>query len=267
MHTGGFELKGDFSMTFQGDKKAGQSLLMPYEAHLRDALLPHVPKSVETYHLTLLTIVWSLLIIVFSFLAKHSIHWLWGVSAMIFLQYITDLLDGAVGRTRDTGLIKWGYYMDHFLDYLFLCAILIGYALLLPDAFKYRLFFIMAIFGAFMANSFLSFAATNAFKIAYMGIGPTEARLGFIFINTVLILFGRDWLLVSLPHVLVLASFALFVTVYRTQKVLWELDMKAKYPDASDPASTDPSSAALARELAAGVRKRRIARNIVFSMF
>jgi phosphatidylglycerophosphate synthase len=253
-------------MAFQGDKKEGQSLLMPYEAHLRDWLLPRVPKRVETYHLTMLTLVWSGLIIVFSFLAKHNIHWLWAVSVMIFAQYITDLLDGAIGRLRDTGLVKWGYYMDHFLDYLFLCAILIGYSLLLPDAFKYRLFYIMAIFGAFMVNSFLSFAATNAFKIAYMGVGPTEMRLVFILINTVLIIFGRENMLVALPYVLVGATFALFVTVYRTQKVLWVIDMQAKHEkDMPDDEAQPSSRAAFARELAASIRTRRIVPNMLFS--
>lgn len=119
----------------------------------------------------------------------------------------------------------------------------------------------MAIFGAFMVNSFLSFAATNAFKIAYMGVGPTEVRLFFILINTVLILVGRERMLDVLPHVLVLAAFGLFITVYRTQKMLWAIDMKTKYGDAPDPGTT-PTSKDLARELTIGVRKRRLIPNL-----
>lgn len=215
-------------MAFQGDKKVGQSLLHAPEQRFRDFLLPFVPKRVETYHLTLSTIVWNLLIILFCFLSKYNIHWLWGTSLMIFAQYVTDLLDGAIGRKRNTGLVKWGYYMDHFLDYLFLCAILIGYAIRIPDQFKAAGFYIMALFGAFMVNSFLSFAATNAFTIAYYGIGPTEIRGLFILINTLLIIIGPGYLVKSLPYVLGLATFGLFVTVYRTQKTLWGIDMEAK---------------------------------------
>ena len=219
-------------MAFQGDKKVGQSLLHGPEQKLRDFLLPLVPKRVETYHLTLSTVLWNLLIILFCWLAKFSIHWLWGMSVMIFAQYITDLLDGAIGRKRNTGLIKWGYYMDHFLDYLFLCAILIGYAILLPTQFQVAGFYILALFGAFMVNSFLSFAATNSFKIAYCGIGPTEIRGIFILINTLLILLGPvrslEYLVASLPYVLGLGTFGLFVTVFQTQKMLWRIDMDAK---------------------------------------
>ena len=103
---------------FAGDQKKGNSLLGTAETKLKNFLVPFVPKKVETYHLTMTTVLWSALIILFSYLAIGNINWLWGVSLMIFFQYITDLLDGEIGRRRNTGLIKWGFYMDHFLDYI-----------------------------------------------------------------------------------------------------------------------------------------------------
>ena len=215
-------------MAFQGDTKTGHSLLHGIETKFKNWLLPKVPRRVETYHLTLTTLLWCALIILFSFLANYNMHFLWIVSASIFAQYVTDLLDGAIGRQRNTGLVKWGYYMDHFLDYLFLCSILIGYSLMLPNQFKYILFFILALFGAFMANSFLSFAATNEFRISYMGIGPTEVRLIFMAVNTLLILCPGTYAVRALPFILGFSAFGLFVTVYRTQKVIWDIDMKAK---------------------------------------
>lgn len=218
--------------TFAGDKKEGQWLTARLEDKVKAVLVPRVPKCIETYHLTYTTILWSAGVIIFSWMARYNILWLWLVSLNIFLQYITDLLDGAVGRTRNTGLIKWGYYMDHLLDYLFLCAILIGYMLLLPDQFKYIQFFILALFGAFMVNSFLEFAATNAFRISYLGIGPTEVRGVFILVNTIIIFFGRELIVMALPYVLWGALFGLFVTVYKTQKAIWKLDMDNKAKEA-----------------------------------
>ena len=212
-------------MTFKGDVKKGQSLFHVPETKLKNLLVPLVPKRIETYHLTITTILWSILIIVSSFLARYNINWLWFTSFMIFAQYITDLLDGEIGRRRKTGLIKWGFYMDHFLDYIFLLSILIGYSMLLPDKYKFILFYIFALFGAFMVNSFLSFAATNEFKIAYLGIGPTEIRLIFIIINTLLIIFGKTYLAPALPYVLFFSTIGLIITVYKTQKYIWKIDM------------------------------------------
>ncbi len=216
-------------MTFQGDKKTGKWLLADAEKKLKDNLVPLVPKWLETNHLTLLTLLWCALIIMFSFLARYNIHFLWVVSFSIFGQYISDLLDGEIGRRRNTGLIKWGYYMDHFLDYLFLCSILIGYGLMVTDPNKYLLFYILALFGGFMVNSFLSFAATGAFRISYMGVGPTEVRLIFIIVNTIIIFLPDSFMTEKvLPYVLAGSTFGLFLTVYQTQKELWKIDMENK---------------------------------------
>lgn len=216
-------------MAFDGDKKEGTWLLANAENRLKSWLVPKVPLYIETYHLTMTTVLWCALIIFFSFLAAYNIHFLWVVSFAIFGQYITDLLDGEVGRRRNTGLVKWGYYMDHFLDYMFLCSILIGYGLMVENQNKYLIFFILALFGAFMVNSFLSFAATGKFKISYMGVGPTEVRLIFIAVNTLIILFEHTFEIARvLPYVLAGATFALFVSVYQTQKMLWKIDMENK---------------------------------------
>ena len=218
-------------MSFKGDTKFGRSFLYEPEQRLKNLLLPCVPRGVETYHLTLTTLLWSLLIPLFAFLARASIHWLWAASLMIVFQYVTDLLDGAIGRQRNTGLVKWGFYMDHFLDYLFLCSILIAYAILIPQVRRAEMFLVMAMFGAFMVNSFLSFACTQEFRIAYMGIGPTEIRLLFIIINTLLIFLGPEFLVRAIPYVVSISIFGLFVTVYRTQKELWRQDMRQKQGD------------------------------------
>lgn len=213
---------------FAGDKKVGTSLFGPWEKMLTDKYTSKIPKSIETYHLTLSSLLWSVLIILFSYLAQNNIHWMWGTSLMIVFQYITDLFDGAVGRLRNTGLVRWGYYMDHLLDYIFLCSILIGYTFLFSDKFN-SLFFILAIFGAFMVNSYLSFAATNQFTISYLKIGPTEARLAFIIANVVIISFHRLFPLVKLlPTIFILTSIGLTIVVYRTQKIIWDEDMRNK---------------------------------------
>jgi len=213
---------------FAGDKKIGQSILGKIEKRLVNKLTPKFPKFIETYHLTYLTMLWSILIILFGFFARWNINWLWLTSLCIFLQWFTDLFDGAVGRFRNTGLIKWGYYMDHFLDYIFLASIFIGYAFIIPDRFKYLIFFLFGIFLAFMINSFLSFAITNKFQIAYFGVGPTEVRLIFIFANLFLLIFGRTYMVWSLPFIIPISLGALIIVIYNTQKVFWKIDMEVK---------------------------------------
>lgn len=212
---------------FAGDKKVGKPLLSFLEDRLAGFLVKLVPLWLETYHLTLMTVLWSLLVILFGFLSQNNLSWLWASSIIILFQYLTDLVDGKIGKLRKTGLIRWGYYMDHFLDYIFLCSILIGYSFIVTDPSRHLLFFILAVFGAFMVNSFLSFAATNEFKISYLKIGPTEIRIIFIVINTLLI-FGKVYAKFVIPYILVIALLGLIVVVYRTQKHIWKIDMRNK---------------------------------------
>jgi len=151
-----------------------------------------------------------------------------GASFFIFLQYISDVLDGAVGRYRDTGLVKWGYYMDHFLDYVFLASVIVGYALILTNIPWYWFMSLLALGGAFMVNMFLSFAATNEFRISVLKIGPTEARIFFVLVNTVIILLGTGWVEITLPFFAAGLVVALIALVYRTQRYIWKIDMEQK---------------------------------------
>lgn len=215
-------------MTFDGDKKVGASLLSPWENRFKYWAVPKIPSFIETYHLTLMTLVWSAANIVFGFWAKKSLCCLWLVSLMIVFQYVTDLFDGELGRQRNTGLIKWGFYMDHFLDFLFLCSLVfVGY-MISPPGLEIWYFVLVVILGAFMVNSFLSFAATNAFEIYHFGIGPTETRVLFILINTFIILFGTGSFDILLPLAVVLCGIGLIINTFQIQKKLWQIDMEAK---------------------------------------
>lgn len=212
--------------TFGGNKKIGTSILWSTEQRFIRFIVPKIPQWVHSYHLVLASVPISLSIILCSFLAKDNSSWLWIVSALIFIQWLTDSVDGALGRYRKEGLIIWGYYMDHLLDYFFLASIVTGYMLLLPDHYKYLQFFVLVIFAGFMVNSFLTMAATNEFRISHLGIGPTEIRCVFIIINTLIYFFGKTYMGGALPYILILSFIGLIIVIYRTQKACWEKDMR-----------------------------------------
>jgi archaetidylinositol phosphate synthase len=213
------------------DKKLPMTTLRARpEKKFIDYLTPKLPKYLETYHLTLMSVLWSAAIIFFGHLAakQQNLHWLWLTSFMIFLQWFTDAFDGAVGRYKNTGLIKWGFYMDHLLDYVFLASIFIGYAFLLEGTPRLIVYLLIPVFGCFMVSSFLAFGATGEFKITYFKTGPTEIRIWFIVLNTVLICFGTTWIEKLLPCILGISIAVLCMVIFRTQKYIWKIDMKQK---------------------------------------
>ena len=213
---------------FAGDKKVGRSLLSGPENRLKQWLIPKIPGHIETYHLTMGTLVWSAVNVGAAFFARYNLDFLWVVSLMILLQYLTDLLDGELGRQRDTGLVKWGFYMDHFLDFVFLCSLVfVGYMISPPGVAAWY-FGLMVILGSFMVNSFLSFGATNEFEIYHYGFGPTEMRVVFILINTFIIAFGTRHFTLLVPITAGICLAGLIVQSYHIHKKLWSVDMAIK---------------------------------------
>jgi phosphatidylglycerophosphate synthase len=219
----------DNTEQFGGDKKLPmKSLLAKHERTLIDKYIPKFPKWLEGYDLTLMTILWSMGVIIFGWHAKVNHLWLLPSSVTIALQWFTDSFDGALGRYRDTGIPKWGFYMDHFLDYVFMCSILIGYSFMLDGRDKSLIYMLIPVFGCFMVSSYLAFAATNEFKITFLWAGPTEIRIYFILINFLIILFGTGWIKTLLVYIFAASVIIMCIVVYRTQKYIWNIDMTEK---------------------------------------
>ena len=214
---------------FAGHLKKGASFLSDLEKKFIDKYTPKVPSWLGTQHLTMLTFVWIGLIVYFSYLAKYNVNWMWVVSICISFQYLTDVFDGAVGRFRNTGLIKWGYYMDHFADYLFLSSMLTGYSFIVSDQNKYLLFFVLIVFTGFMVSSFLIFNVTNELEIVYFKFGPTEMRIMLILINTAIIFLGIQFVEKNVPpYIIFFPGLILLVSVYRRQRHIWQIDIEDK---------------------------------------
>lgn len=206
--------------------KAGEWILKSYEEKLKNFLVPKVPTWLETYHLTLLTVVWSSLVIYFFYLGRAETAYLYLVPLMVFLQYITDLLDGAVGRKRDTGLVKWGYYADHFLDFVFVSSIIAGYGVLL--GFDVWLFALYAITSGSHVSTYLLVSANDGFRISFLRLGPTEARIIFILFHSCIVYKDVFLLSVLLPYFVAASGVALIALFAINQNTLWKKDMLNK---------------------------------------
>lgn len=210
------------------DRKENNYFFIDIDNFFFEKLIHYVPSNIETYHLTLLSLLWSALVIVFGYLSSTNIQWLCASSVIIVAHYITDMLDGKVGKLRDTGLVKWGYYMDHFFDYIFMASIFIGYSFLLNAFFKFLLFGLFALLTGFMIHTFLYFSVTNKFKISWYRLGPTELRFFGVLINLLAMFLGAKIFSYVLIIFIIISTILLIMTVYKTQLLFWEIDMKAK---------------------------------------
>lgn len=204
------------------------SFLEPFERKYISPLARFVPQFIGARYFVLIMFLWSLGVLFAGYMARFDIRWLWLHAVFIVLHIITDYINDLIIRIRKTGLTRWHYYMGQFMDYLFLCSVLIGYSFITTYEYKYLMFYTLTIFGAYMVNSFLTIATTKKLRTSYLGIGFTEVRLLFIVINIFLIIFGQVYFVNLLPLLFLGAIGGLFYVVYKTQKDIWELDVGRK---------------------------------------
>jgi len=221
-----------------GQDKHSPALLSAADHRLIAHLVTRVPRAVQSHHLTILTLVWSGLVLAGYALAIRDRRWLCVVSALVAAQYVTDAVDGKLGALRGDGLVRWGFYADHLLDYVFLCSILLGYALLVPPQLVWLMMAILVVAIGFMVSSFLACAVEGSLGISYARIGPVEVRLLFIGINTWLALGGRAPLSTVLTAVLAVSLVALCTFVAGTQARLWRADTENRQRQPSHPLLT-----------------------------
>lgn len=204
-------------------------LSRPMEKEFIKKYLPKIPRCIETYHLTLTTLVLSLLSIAVGYFSRMFTPLLVLNSLIIVIQYIADVFDGAVGRYRRTGLVRWGFYMDHLLDFVFACSMVTSYALAFHmSTLAFSLMII--VLSVFYLNEFLTslITAKSLNTSGYFGIGVTEIRFFIIAANFIFIFLPltiQQNLFVIITVVSIISAFHL---VYKKQKGFWILDMQEK---------------------------------------
>ena len=171
-------------MTFKGKKAISTSPLYPLEKATAEYLVPKVPGFMDTKFLTLTTFLWGALMIVFYWLSKFNKNYLLLVSVVVLCQWLSDILDGGVGRYRNQGLVRWGFFMDHFLDFFFMCCTVIGLYLFIENGLG--LLLIISLAGMFFVSVFLRFGALTTFSTSFHGVSPAELRVLVIISNAVI---------------------------------------------------------------------------------
>ena len=187
-----------------------------------------VPPFIGTKHLTFCSLLSSLGILASYYLCSISYAFLFLASLFIIMEWIFDCLDGDIGRARGEGFVKWGYYMDHLFDCVFLGAIMFGFYFLFPGA-GLQILFLFFILSLSMSASFLMQGAVDnpEFKISFWGVSPIEFRLAIILFNA-LLYFNPGHVKAFISKYFIVVNFAvlslLIIMIYLHQRALDRLD-------------------------------------------
>ena len=94
----------------------------------------------------------------------------------LLLNWFGDSLDGTLARVRNQQRPRYGYYVDHVIDLagtamLFTGLAASGYMSPAIAALVVAAFFLVS------AETYLATHARGVFKMAFLGVGPTELRI------------------------------------------------------------------------------------------
>jgi phosphatidylglycerophosphate synthase len=134
--------------------------------------------------MTLIGILGALMIAGGYILTKFNMGFIWLASAGFIINWYGDSMDGSLARYRKIERPKYGYYVDHIVDIVneFIVILSLGISPLVHFEIS-----ALVLIGYLMlsAHVFLRTYVDNVFKISYSKLGPTEVRVIFILINTI----------------------------------------------------------------------------------
>ena len=160
-------------------------LLARPEGRVLEWIARRLPRWVLPDHLTALGVLAAIGIAAAYALSNRDPVWLWAASGLLVVHWLGDSLDGTLARVRRIERPRYGYYLDHLVDAIATALIGIGlglspYMLLITGLVIVVAYLVLSI------NTYLETNTLGVFSLGYGRLGPTEARVGLIAINTLL---------------------------------------------------------------------------------
>ena len=161
-------------------------LLARQEGRVLEAIARRLPARVMPDHMTVLGVLAALGIGAAYWLTMRDPAWLWVASGLLVVHWLGDSLDGTLARVRRIERPKYGYYLDHLVDAGATIAIGAGLGLSPYMTLVTGLAIVIA-YLALSINTYLETQVFGVFSLGYGRFGPTEARVGLIVLNLVLL--------------------------------------------------------------------------------
>src|ERR687895_223079 len=167
--------------------RSKQFLLAKAEDRVLEWIARRLPARVMPDHMTALGVL-AAIGIAGAYLASNGDKaWLWAASALLVVHWLGDSLDGTLARVRRIERPKYGYYLDHLVDAVATALIGLGLGLSPWMLLSVGLLIVIA-YLVLSINTYLETHAFGVFTLGYGRLGPTEARLALIVLNSVIAL-------------------------------------------------------------------------------
>ncbi len=168
----------------------------PWEKRNLPKMAAALPAWVSSDHLTVLGIIAALIICAGYILTWNSRWWLMLANFGFVLHWWADSLDGTLARVRHKEREQYGYFVDHICDAFSTTVICITFGFSPLMRLEVALFLTI---GYLLLNIYAHVGAYSEgiFRLSYAKVGPTEIRILLVIVNTILIFWNPDILVIN----------------------------------------------------------------------
>jgi len=172
-------------------KRVNDILLGPLERPVLKWFARHMPAWINSDILTGLGVFGAFLILVSYALTNLDRNYLWLANLGFVINWFGDSLDGTLARYRKIERPRFGFFVDHTVDAASQAMIFLGLGA--SPYMRFDLACLTLIMYLLMSVLvYVQMFVSGVFRIAYIGLGPTEVRIIAI-IGTVLTYFFDVW--------------------------------------------------------------------------
>ncbi len=171
-------------------KRLNLSATAAFESKTLNFLIKFLPLWIQPDHLTLIALASALISGIFYVYAGTFPVLLLLINIMLVIHWFADSLDGRLARVRNESRPRYGYYIDHIFDSVSAAFFLGGITssdLTLTTSWNW----ILVMMFLCMIHVFLKTKVYSIFELSIQNLGPTEARLGLIFVNFLVFISGN----------------------------------------------------------------------------
>ncbi len=156
-------------------------------------LAVHTPRWMNPDMYTVIGVAGSLITFVGYILSRFAPGWFWLATIGFVVNWYGDSLDGTLARHRHIERPIYGFFIDHVTDAISQVLIFIGLGLSPYVTFDVAC---LTLVGYILLSLLVYIRTTVAgeYKISYGMLGPTEARVLAMLLNTAMFFFGfQNW--------------------------------------------------------------------------
>jgi archaetidylinositol phosphate synthase len=154
-------------------------------------LAVHSPKYMNPDIYTAIGVAGSIIILVGYVLSRIHPGYFWLASFGFFINWYGDSMDGTLARFRHIERPIYGFFVDHITDAFGQLLIFVGLGLSPYISFNIASLTLVA-YLLMSVLAYIRIYLVGEFRISYGRLGPTEARVLAVLINTAMFFFGKQ---------------------------------------------------------------------------